>query len=899
MKRLTLFIFLVFPLMVLAADPGKVAVMSTKGGELLTPKQFFSTNILVGSNITILANPTTGKITLSGLTDTNVVNALISAGGIVSSNGLSYSFSADNFTVTDLTNITLKAGSIRSNHFDASTWQMVTNTGAIAGALTNGYLLHVNLAQSLASPRLLMTNAAANGSDNYEFILINDTAVGPILDSSLPVIRITNTLLNLDVFRLMANGQTFVGGKRLVTEDRSVTNGQGLVEFGTGLFNQDVQVNGELNVSGTYSGDGSGLSGVAKLNSGNVFAASNYFVNLGGSNITVKGTLTAGTNSGFVVGADGIARGIGSELTNATGKKPVFLDTVQTNFSLLSSRPVYNVKHPPFNARGDGTGDDGPAIQAAINATKGGLLGDVYLPSGDYPHYRTITNVFTGGDHAYKVYNGTRGAALRVFGDGANTKIISYGVTNGPGISWCISKAVAIANNWGFSSVVWSDMHLLAPTNGQPAMFIGVPDANSAGMTSGQFGRLEQIIFAVYPGMIRPESLLVMSNTVNFVIDQCIFPTFQTRRANILAAHCDSLHITDTLMRANGASNAFNVEIVDTGEGTPHTGNGFVIESCQIAGPFVKGHSIRNLQIIGGHVESGVHPYGIFNFSNRCSVAIYGLDFSVVPSGGTTIYDRNPTFKLYNGAGRGVELFSPNMGLTADYVGAVSFPWFWIEDSAYTTPHHTITPRWYSSDKANRADGIQNCVIANGGTNYAYWQPPLGAAPAIKEFYFWPNTADMETSGTHTATNRLVLPREQIQSHTLWDTANAGYMVSGLIFTNPFPTYSQTRYVWRLSPDEVVGKNWRVEPLFATTNSDNISFYSTLNLLRSGKSETKEGPSTLLVGTGTNMTWGSVSLTTTNNPADVYGYQVAVSGYNGFWTHTNRILLLGVRVVNW
>jgi hypothetical protein len=266
MKRLSLFIFLVFPLMVLASDPGKVAVMSTKGGELLTPKQFFSTNILVGSNITILANPTTGKITLSGLTDTNVVNALISAGGMVSSSGLSYSFSADNFTVANLTNITLKAGSIRSNHFDASTWQMVTNTGAIAGALTNGYLLHVNLAQSLASPRLLMTNAVANGSDNYEFILINDTAVGPILDSSLPVIRITNTLLNLDVFRLMANGQTFVGGKRLVTEDRSVTNAQPVVYVGelnvtnaANIGNITVQgaaqFNDELNVAGQISGN--------------------------------------------------------------------------------------------------------------------------------------------------------------------------------------------------------------------------------------------------------------------------------------------------------------------------------------------------------------------------------------------------------------------------------------------------------------------------------------------------------------------------------------------------------------------------------------------------------------------------------------------------------------------
>jgi hypothetical protein len=165
------------------------------------------------------------------------------------------------------------------------------------------------------------------------------------------------------------------------------------------------------------------------------------------------------------------------------------------------------------------------------------------------------------------------------------------------------------------------------------------------------------------------------------------------------------------------------------------------------------------------------------------------------------------------------------------------------------------------------------------------------------EWYLWPHNTVMALSGSGGNTNRA--PLEQVQSHLNFDRfGNApGAWVSGLPFTNTFPV-SQTRYTWMLDR-AVTGKNWRIEPLFATTNADNITFNTTLSALRLGKSEFKEEADAVMVGTGTNLTWGSKLLVTTNNPASVQAYHISVGGYNGLWTHTNRVLLLGVRVVNW
>jgi hypothetical protein len=48
------------------------------------------------------------------------------------------------------------------------------------------------------------------------------------------------------------------------------------------------------------------------------------------------------------------------------------------------SVPLFNVKAYPYSARGDGTADDGPAIQAAINDAASLGRGIVYLPPGNY-----------------------------------------------------------------------------------------------------------------------------------------------------------------------------------------------------------------------------------------------------------------------------------------------------------------------------------------------------------------------------------------------------------------------------------------------------------------------------------------------------------------------------------
>jgi len=49
-----------------------------------------------------------------------------------------------------------------------------------------------------------------------------------------------------------------------------------------------------------------------------------------------------------------------------------------------SRRLIIDVTRPPFRARGDGRADDGPAIQAALDAAAAAGGGVVYLPAGTY-----------------------------------------------------------------------------------------------------------------------------------------------------------------------------------------------------------------------------------------------------------------------------------------------------------------------------------------------------------------------------------------------------------------------------------------------------------------------------------------------------------------------------------
>ena len=46
--------------------------------------------------------------------------------------------------------------------------------------------------------------------------------------------------------------------------------------------------------------------------------------------------------------------------------------------------PVFNAKDSAYGAKGDGTTNDAPAIQAAIDAANGAGGGTVYLPAGTY-----------------------------------------------------------------------------------------------------------------------------------------------------------------------------------------------------------------------------------------------------------------------------------------------------------------------------------------------------------------------------------------------------------------------------------------------------------------------------------------------------------------------------------
>ena len=58
------------------------------------------------------------------------------------------------------------------------------------------------------------------------------------------------------------------------------------------------------------------------------------------------------------------------------------MDKVNDNFALLGA--VFNVKHPDYGAVGDGSADDGPAIQLALNAAHAAGGGKVYFPAGTY-----------------------------------------------------------------------------------------------------------------------------------------------------------------------------------------------------------------------------------------------------------------------------------------------------------------------------------------------------------------------------------------------------------------------------------------------------------------------------------------------------------------------------------
>jgi polygalacturonase len=60
----------------------------------------------------------------------------------------------------------------------------------------------------------------------------------------------------------------------------------------------------------------------------------------------------------------------------------VIIDDSQEASWVAINTATYNVKNPPYNAKGDGLTDDTAAIQAAINAVPAG--GTVYIPDGTY-----------------------------------------------------------------------------------------------------------------------------------------------------------------------------------------------------------------------------------------------------------------------------------------------------------------------------------------------------------------------------------------------------------------------------------------------------------------------------------------------------------------------------------
>jgi hypothetical protein len=137
--------------------------MFDTNGNVLTPTSAFHANVLKGTNILTTTNAA-GKLTISAGTDTNVVNALISAAVVPDFAGV-YSFSTNNFTVGNVTNVSIRNGSIRSNHIDTPTWNILhfdpekrTNYGSLnfkIGSSTSSNLTIGVAAAQYATPSSL------------------------------------------------------------------------------------------------------------------------------------------------------------------------------------------------------------------------------------------------------------------------------------------------------------------------------------------------------------------------------------------------------------------------------------------------------------------------------------------------------------------------------------------------------------------------------------------------------------------------------------------------------------------------------------------------------------------------------------------------------------------------
>jgi parallel beta-helix repeat protein len=142
---------------------------------------------------------------------------------------------------------------------------------------------------------------------------------------------------------------------------------------------------------------------------------------------TGNASLTGGTINGVTIGSANPAAG---------------------RFSSLSSASALDVTHPAFGARGDGSTDDQPAIQAAIDAANAAGGGIVYLPLGTYIIGATL-NIKSG-----VMLTGIQDKSVLKLADSGNVNMIT---ANGQD-NWGIENLVLDgnkANNSGDRSGIW------------------------------------------------------------------------------------------------------------------------------------------------------------------------------------------------------------------------------------------------------------------------------------------------------------------------------------------------------------------------------------------------------------------------------------------------------------
>lgn len=113
-----------------------------------------------------------------------------------------------------------------------------------------------------------------------------------------------------------------------------------------------------------------------------------------------------------------------SDLQESTVNTPLPSHTGHTGHMLVSDggaaswedQGYINVKHPPYNATGDGVTDDGAAIQAALDTGK-----KIYIPYGTYKYSTGL--VIPRASHAVIVGDGITRSILKYTGSG---KALSY-----------------------------------------------------------------------------------------------------------------------------------------------------------------------------------------------------------------------------------------------------------------------------------------------------------------------------------------------------------------------------------------------------------------------------------------------------------------------------------------